>query len=221
MALLTAALLALPAQAAAPTREEFRYRWKLSNLVGAVAGMFLPSEGDGSLTFETAEGRLRSELLITSPASRKGDYFRYGAEVEAEKLQPIRAWSSYSWRGEQKSRSEEVRDKGVLDIASGIYSIRRDLPKAERAMSIWSDGRIYPVVVIPRGIELRAIGSRRLQARHYAVRGVVKPNEKRWKGKLDLWLATDAEATPIEIVISRNLADVRLVLVSSPPAGSS
>jgi hypothetical protein len=40
------------------------------------------------------------------------------------------------------------------------------------------------------------------------------PGRRKWKGKLDLWLTQDAAATPVEIVISRNLADVRMELKS-------
>ena len=75
--------------------EEFHYGWQLRNFVGAVAGLFLPNQGEGSLTFKTQEnGHLRTELTITSDASKEGEYFRYGSEIDTKTLQPIRAWSS-------------------------------------------------------------------------------------------------------------------------------
>ena len=75
----------------------------------------------------------------------------------------IRAWSAYSWRGETKSKSSEIEQDGVLDIASGIYSIRQDPPSKTRRMEIWSDGKIYPVVVIPLGTETRKLqGGRKI-----------------------------------------------------------
>jgi hypothetical protein len=79
-------------------------------------------------------------------------------------------------------------------------------------MEIWSDGKTYPVVVIPLERATRKVGSESVAVRHYAVRGQQIPGRKRWKGKLDLWLAEDAAATPVEITISRNLADVTLEL---------
>jgi hypothetical protein len=197
--------------------EEFRYRWQLKNFVGAVAGLFLPNQGEGSLTFTRNNGHLTSELLITSQKSRQGEYFRYGSEVDTQTLQPIRAWSSYQWRGESKSKSDAIDQNGVLDVASGIYSIRRDPPEKPRRMEIWSEGKIYPVVVVPLGVENRKLSTgRRVQARHYSIRGVSLPDRRKWKGKLDLWLATDEAATPVEILISRNLADVRLELQTAP-----
>jgi hypothetical protein len=60
--------------------------------------------------------------------------------------------------------------------------------------------------------EKRKIGQRTVEVRHYSIRGVAIPERRKWKGKLDLWLAKDEIATPVEILISRNLADVRLEL---------
>lgn len=197
-----------------PLDEEFRYRWQLRNFVGSVAGLFLPNQGEGELTFKRTNGHLRSELMITSGASRQGEYFKYGSEVDISTLQPVRAWSSYSWRGESKHKSSEIEQEGVLDVASGIYAIRSDPPEKPRRMEIWSDGKIYPVVVIPLGTETRKIGNRKVDVRHYSIRGINLQGRRRWKGKLDLWLARDEAATPVEILISRNLADVHLELQS-------
>lgn len=196
--------------------EQFQYRWQLKNFVGAIAGLFLPNQGDGSLTFKTVNGHLRSELMITSAASQQGEYFRYGSEIDKKTLQPIRAWSAYSWRGESKSKSEEIEKQGVLDVAAGIFAIRNDPPTKTRRMEIWSDGKIYPVVVIPLGTETRKLSGGSIRARHYSIRGVSLPGRRKWKGKMDLWLGTDEAATPVEILISRNLADVRMELKSRP-----
>lgn len=217
LALLTPSLGAAPGEAAvAALDEQFQYRWQLKNFVGAVAGLFLPNQGEGSLTFRTTNGHLRSELMITSSASREGEYFRYGSEIDKSTLQPIRAWSAYSWRGESKAKSEEIEKQGVLDVAAGIFAIRRDPPEKSRRMEIWSDGKIYPVVVMPRGTETRKLSGRSIKTRHYSIRGVEIPGRRKWKGKMDLWLTTDQAATPVEIVISRNLADVRMELKSLP-----
>jgi len=192
--------------------EEFRYGWQLRNFVGAVAGLFLPNSGEGSLTFKSQKnGHLTTELTITSSDTKNGEYFRYGSEIDTKTLQPIRAWSSYSWRGETKSKSSPIEQTGVLDIASGIYSIRQNPPDKPRRMEIWSDGKIYPVVVIPLGVETRKLrDGRKAELRHFSIRGVDAPNRNRWKGKLDLWLSRDDAATPVEILLSRNLADVHM-----------
>jgi Protein of unknown function (DUF3108) len=220
-----AGLLVVPSGASSQSRgqsEEFQYRWQLRNIIGNIAGLFLPKQGEGSLTFRTdPAGRLVSELTITSGAAHQGEYFRYGSEIDTRTLQPIRAWSAYSWRGETKSKSSPVEQDGVLDVASGIYAIRQNPPVKPRRMEIWSDGKIYPVVVMPLGVEQRrAQGGKSIVARHYSIRGVEMPGRRKWKGKLDLWLAQDPAATPVEIVISRNLADVRLELKSAVKAAT-
>jgi hypothetical protein len=210
---------AVSAHAAEPVRpqnEEFQYRWQLRNLLGTIAGLFLPNHGDGSLTFKmVGNGHLQSELTITSDVAKQGEYFRYGSEMDPTTMQPIRAWSSYSWRGETKSKSSAIDQIGVLDIASGIYSIRHNPPTRTRRMEIWSDGTIYPVVVIPAGVETRQMkGGKKIEVRRYSIRGIDVPDRGKWKGKLDLWLARDDASTPVEIVLSRNLADVRLELTT-------
>ena len=195
--------------------EEFQYRWQLGNLVGTLAGLFLPNRGEGHLTFkQDGNGHLRSELTITSAVAKQSEYFLYGSEVDTHTLQPIRAWSSYAWRGETKSKSDDISVNGVLDIASGIYAIRRDPPQKTRRMEIWSDGKIYPVVVIPQGVERRTLDGKKIDVLKFSIRGIDVPDRKRWKGHLDLWLARDEAATPVEILISRNLADVRMELKS-------
>lgn len=199
-----------------PEKEEFHYRWKLGSFLGKVAGLFLPSRGDGVLTFTPGDDTLTSELLITSEQSAEGEFWRYGAEIDRADLHALRAWTSYAWRGKSRSKSAEIEAEGVIDIASSIYAIRRDPPTIARPMNVWSDGNIYPVLVIPRGEEKREVAGRTLTARRYTIRGYDAPGGRKWKGQLELWLATDPAATPVEIRIERNLADLRLELTSLP-----
>ncbi|HTQ78842.1 MAG TPA: DUF3108 domain-containing protein [Thermoanaerobaculia bacterium] len=220
---IVAGALALPVTGnAAPAGDEsFHYHWSLRNFIGVIAGLFLPRQGDGELTSKLqANGHLTSELTITS-GGHQGEYWRYGAEIDPEHLQPIRAWSSYVWHGRSKSKSSDIDQRGVMDIVSGIYSIRRDPPTRPRRLEIWSDGDIYSVIVLPRGIERRALADgSTVETRHYAIRGVDMPGKDEWKGKIDLWLALDDAATPAVIQISRSLADVRLELKSLPKAAA-
>jgi Protein of unknown function (DUF3108) len=198
--------------------EEFHYHWRLGNLLGTVAGLFLPHQGDGSLTYKALrEGLLRSELLITS-AGHEGEYWRYGAEIDTRNLQTLRAWSAYSWRGKSRSQVDDIEQKGVLDVASGIYLMRRDPPRKAIRMEIWSDGKIYPVLVTPLGLEIRQVAGHAVETRHYSIRGIEVPDRPQWRAKVDLWLAADAVSTPVEINVSRHLADVHLQLVSAATA---
>lgn len=203
------------AHAVSSTDERYTYRWELRKLAALLGGILLPGEGGGELTFErTGDGHVISELLVTSEHGRKGEFWRYGAEIDPEQSRTLRAWTSYRWRGEEKSESSEIDETGVIDVASGIYEIRRTLPRRPVRMRIWSDGKIYPVVVTPMGDEHRSLPKRgKVLARHFRVEGREVPGERYWKGHMDLWFARDGKATPIEIHFNRTLVGVRLRLL--------
>lgn len=213
---MTLTLPALAAGAAPGANEELEYRWHLGRFVGRIAGLFLPSNGDGVMTMERKNGQLQAELLITSEKSKEGEFWRYGSRVDARTGEAREAWSSYMWRGEKKSKRQEIEQSGVLDIVSGIWSIRRDPPTKPRQMEIWSDGKIYPVLVQPRGREVRKIAGRQIPTRHFTIRGYDTPDGRRWKGSLELWLAEDEAATPVEMHIERNMANLQLELKTLP-----
>ena len=206
-------LLATPLDAHEASQEVLRYRWHLKGVRGAMAGLFLPNRGEGSLvTSQQAGGNLTSELLITAQARSRDEFWRYGAELDPEAGRTVRAWSSYLFRGERKSKETELRQDDVVDVASGIYLLRQDPPNERRRMRIWSDGKVYPVVVVPGRRETRRLNRRQVPVRHYSVVGVETPGERPWRGRLDLWLAEDEAATPVEILIERSWAGVKLEL---------
>lgn len=198
--------------------EVLQYRWHLGGFLGVLAGLVLPNDGDGRLVTRHEEtGRVASELLITSKQSAEGEFWSYGAEIDPESLDTLRAWSAYRWRGKSRQHESEIEQKGVVDIASAIYRLRRDQPESPKHMTIWSDDKLYPVVIIPRELSRRRVGEQMVAVRHYQIQGIDKPNQRFWSGKLQLWLAQDSAATPVEIVVERSLANVHLVLTKLPP----
>jgi hypothetical protein len=221
--LLLAGAPAVTAQGAAGAQsqdEDFHYHWQLRNLVGTLLAIFLPHQGDGELAFKLQkDGHLRGELMITSPDSKEGEFWRYGSEIDPRTLQPIRVWSSYQWRGKSKSHSDEVDQKGVLDISCAIYSIRHEPPRKPTDMEIWSDGKVYPVKVLPMGEETVTVSNHDVATRHFAIRGRDLPDRRHWTAKVDFWLSKDGSATPVEIQISRSLADLRLELLPAASPG--
>lgn len=215
IALLLVLLLAPAASAGGrDDGERFVYRWELRKLAGLLGGILFPGRGTGLLTVEPrADGRVTSELYITSEKSREGEFWRYGAEIDPQAGRTLKAWSSYLWRGESKSESARIQEAGVIDVASAIYQLRSELPTKARHMRIWSDGKIYPVIVLPEGEETRTLpGGRRVETLHYRIRGLQVPGERQWKGQMHLWLARDDGATPVEIHFDRTLVGVRLRL---------
>lgn len=213
LALTVAIVLAAPA-GAQELEEELVYTWRLDGFLGAVVGLFLPNHGEGLLTLERlGEGRRRGELLVTSRAEDTEDFFRYGAEWEVPSGRTLRAWSEQRWRGEEKSKEAEITDEDVIDVATAIFLLRRHPPEATQRLEIWSDGKLYPVRVEPRESEWRIFEGETVRVRHLAVRAEQIPGRRVWKGELDLWLAGDPAATPVEILVARKAARVRLQLV--------
>jgi hypothetical protein len=199
---------------ATPVQDEvFRYTWSLGGIAGPVAGLFLPSKGQGRLSFTVRpNGHIHSELLITSEDSDKGEFWRYGSEIDPEDGSSLRAWSSYKFRGEKKSKEQDIEIEGIRDIVAGIHLLRTDPPTRDRAIEIWSDGKVYPVVIIPKGDDVVEVGKRKVPARRYLIKGRDVPGGRQWKGGMELWLSKDGAETPLEIRIERSLARVRLVL---------
>jgi hypothetical protein len=219
-AALAAAFEPVPAHQV-PRSEVLHYEWHLGGLLGTLAGLFLPSSGDGVMSVEPAgDGMLSTELLITSPDSEAGEHWRYGSKIASDSGYALEAWNDYQWRDKNNEEREVIEQPRVRDVVSGIYQIRRELPERPRTMQIWSDGKIYPVVVIPRGEERRRVDGRKIDTLHYSVRGYESSSGRRWKGSLELWLARDAAATPVEMHIERSLANLRLELHEphEPPA---
>lgn len=213
--LLGALLLLLPA--ASPAEETLRYRWRIEGFFGALAGLFFPSHGDASLIATTlASGNLQSSLLITSDEVEDASFFRYEAEIDLVSGRTVAARSSQLWQGKRKDKSSPIVDAATVDVASAIHLLRQTLPESAREMEIWSDGKLYPVVVKPGGAQTRKIGGRDVPTLHFMVRPVVRPERRVWKGELDLWFARDPQSTPVEMLVARSPARLRLELVQKP-----
>lgn len=199
--------------------EVLHYDWQLTGALSLLAGLFLPSHGVGTLTTGPGEeGRIVTELRIESPqAGDEGEFWEYGAEIEPAEGDTERVWSAYRWRGEESSERETL-DDGVVDVVSGIWTLRRDPPESPRRMEIWSDGKLYPVLVLPGATEQHTVCGERRTVRHIKVRGVKVADRRYWKGSLELWLADDAAATPTRIVLDRGWARVRMELADGDGA---
>lgn len=209
-------LVASPSAATTGGEEQLLYRWRLDGWLGNLAALFVPSHGDGVLSREQVDGGVvRSELLVTSSNTRADEYFRYGAEWEPTTGRTLSAWSELVWRGERKTKRASLDSADVVGIASAIDLLRRQPPERVRRLEIWSDGSVYPVMIVPRGRVRREVDGREVDVRRISVLGVNVPGRKLWKGELDLWIADDPHATPVEILVARRGAKVRLELVAA------
>lgn len=214
--LLLAVLAPLAAPVAAEERvvEHLAYRWRLEGLLRGLGLFAVPADGTATLTHRELDGGGESvELHLLSDRAAEGEFFLYGAERDRSTGIVTRAWSSYRWRGKERSREAPVGQAGVIDIASAVLALRRDPPRLPRQLEIWSDGRLYPVLVTPQEGGSRRLRGTEVATRRYAIRPLRLPERRVWKGAIDLWLAADPAATPVTIRVERSLASVVLTLV--------
>lgn len=191
--------------------EVLRLRWKLGGFLGVLAGLFVPSSGDAVLTFvPSSEAEILDiELLITAP-KREGEYFLYGAAIDRKARSTAEVWSSYRYRDKHKEREQDVEQPDVIDFASVIYHLRWYASEQTERMTIWSDGKTYPVEVQPLGAERRKIAGEKIDVRGYLVRGVKQDGGDSFDDKFWLYFARDENATPVEIVGKRGFVRLKI-----------
>lgn len=203
-------------EVSASNQEVLRYGWSLKGFVGSMARLFIPGRGEGLLSTRRNEaGNLVSELRVSSSRGRQGEHWMLGAEIDPVAKRTVRAWSSQSFRGKAKEKETELEGEAVIDFTSGIHFLRRDLPERPRRMTIWSNGKLYPVDILPTGSESRRLFGEPVKVRSYEIRGAHVEGQRFWKGKLELYLADDEFATPVEIRIRRRGAKLILELVAA------
>ena len=207
----------LPVAGSGAEGEALDYRWRLGGFKGFLARLVVPGSGRAVLrTTADGAGGLVSELHITSPDSRRGEFWRYRAEIESADCDRISsAATEQFFRGRAKEKRAEIDQPGVLDIPSCICLLRRRPPDQPYLTRIWSDGRIYPVRISLRKRGRWRFDGRQVATRTYAVEGVRRPDERLWKGRLELVLADDEVSTPLEIAMVQTGLAVRLVLIDA------
>lgn len=203
-------LVATMSSAAPDPNETLEYRWRLLGLKGALARIFFPGSGDGLLrTQPNGTGNLETELVISSSQGRQGEFWLYGAEVDPLEHRTVRAWQRQHFRGKSKSKESEIDVAEALDLASSILFLRRELPPEAMVIKIWASGELRPVAVRPAGRGSVVLDGQRMTTRNYELRGAGRPF---WSGELDIVLADDEAATPVEIIVARDGWKVRLRL---------
>ncbi len=213
LAFALAGCLAAAGAPAAADPEVLDYRWNLGGFLGPLARVVLPGRGDGRLTTRNSDGSLSIELVVTSPESRDGDFWRYAASIEPQSGRTLHAESAYRYGEKRKERAADLGEERVIDVASGIHLVRTRRPAQPLELSIWSDGKIYPVVIEPRGWKWLALPDGPQRTELFAIRPRKAPGQRPWSGAIDLYLEEGEAARPLAIVVDRGWARLRLELV--------
>jgi hypothetical protein len=210
---LAGAARAEPTLRAAAGDENLVYGWKVEGIKGLILRLVAPGRGEGSLTTVLNElGHLETELHMSAERRRKGDFWRYGSSVDPVTRRSLRAWTAQRIGDKEKASEADLEDDDLIDLASGILLVRRDPPTLRQRMRIWSNGKLYPVVIEPQGEGRTDFRGRETKVRIYSISGYRVPGEREWNGGLELHLADDVSATPVEMVVLNKGVRVRLEL---------
>ena len=210
---LAGAVGAEPTLEPAADDEMLVYRWRVEGIKGLLLRLVGPGRGEGSLTTVLNErGHFETELHMSAERRRRGDFWRYGSAIDPATKRSLRAWTAQRIGKKSRSSEADLEDDDVIDLASGILLVRRDPPTLRRRMRIWSNGKLYPVVIEPRGEGRREFRGRQVRVRVFSIRGYRVPGEREWKGGLELHLADDPSATPVEIFVLNKGVRARLRL---------
>ena len=202
-----------PTLKAASSDEQLEYNWRIEGIKGLLLRLVAPGKGEGTLTTVLNEqGHFETELHISAARRRRGDFYLYGSAIDPRTRRSVRAWSAQRIGEKSKSREADLENDDVIDLASGILLVRREPPSERRQMRIWSNGKLYPVTIEPLGERRASFRGREVAVRGYGIRGRRVAGEREWRGGLELYLADDASATPVEIYVLNKGVRVRLLL---------
>jgi hypothetical protein len=207
------------ADAKAKGGEVLRMHWKLTGFLGALAGLFVPNDGDALLTFmPQPERRMQIQMLITAP-KREGEYFLYGAMVDEHSGSTESIWSSYKFKDKRKDREQDIRAEDIIDFASAIYRLRWSPPREPTRMTIWNSGKTYAAEIQPLEPEKRKIAGVKMDVQGYAVRGAKVDGKESFKDRMTLYFARNSRSTPVEIGGKRGWVKLRIQLLDAESAG--
>ena len=195
--------------------EVINFTWKIEGFHGFVARLFrlVPTSGEGVLEVVPAgPGRVVCQFRATSHQESADDHWTYRVEVNLDEEKT--EWVSDSWhfRGRHKEKEYDLSSESAIEIISGLHLMRLSPPTEPERVTAWSDGKVYPVMITPHGLEQREVNGRLRILRHFSITGIREKGQGFFKAQGHIYLADDEEATPVEIHYRRKGARLRLTL---------
>jgi len=219
--------------------EEFHYTWRLRGGMSWIAGLVFPTSGVGELKTSypgnAADHDINSSLLITTTG--KSGFYVYETQMDLAG-QTLMTYHGYAWgkkwRKERttfdyikriahihKETPEKPSDKAIpmppdvlRDVLTAIHYLRENASKIKAPIqtSIYSDGKLYPVLFRPAAARVFTVGATRVSALGFEI--VDAPGGRKWPGGVRVWLSDDARRIPFEIDIQESMASLQLELKS-------
>ena len=222
--------------------EELRYSWKMRGVLAWLARLRFPTSGSGTLQTRLNEDKdISSELKISS-TENAGDFYVYQSEIDPASGKTLVTYHGYSFSGRNRNeRTEfdydtrramiEKRDteKGsrvekkskpmppgdLRDVVTAIYYLRTRADKIDKQMrsSVYSDGKLYPVLFTPEGKKTYEHDGKKVSALVFRI-SATPEMAKKWPGDVVVWLSNDAERYPLRIEMQKSYASLQLDLES-------
>jgi hypothetical protein len=167
-----------------------------------------------------------------------GDLYQYQSEIDPSSLVTLMSLDGYKFEGRHRSatttfdystktmRRERLDSKKepatttksspipageIRDVLSVIYYLRKratTLSKPEET-KVYSNGKLYSVLLNPGGIVKLDLGGTRVDARQYTISATAAEKQK-WPGDVSFWLTSDGRAIPARILIRQKGASLDL-----------
>ncbi|HEY5610760.1 MAG TPA: DUF3108 domain-containing protein, partial [Thermoanaerobaculia bacterium] len=119
-----------------------------------------------------------------------------------------------------ENRVKPIPPKALRDVLTGIYFLRQNAETITAPMvsEIYSDGKLYPVLYSPLGLQRMTIGGEMMTVRGYQI-SATPDAQRRWPGGVKVWLTDDDRRVPVRIEIRHSLAALQLDLISMELGG--
>lgn len=174
---------------------EWTYTWKTSGLLS----LLFPDSGVGYLRVEdSVDGLFRAELRVDADGE---PFWLTGAIIDAQTLTAREIWSSYRWRGRERTRLRHVKRDGVVDMLSTILTLRRDLPQEDTPFEFQAGSTVYPIV------------ARCAPPAVYVLEDRDGHRGRRWNKSAEVSFADDSRRSPQHIALIESLIRIDLELV--------
>jgi hypothetical protein len=218
--------------------EVVTYDWELNGFLSFFAGFRFPTEGSGTLaTVVRSNATVATELRIASDEGER-DLYQYQSEIDPVTLGTLVSLDGYKFEGRHRAttttfdyaaktmRREKVDTKKggpptvrfdpipqgeIRDVLSVIYFLRKRATKLQEPMEtkVYSNGKLYSVLLTPGGVSTVALGGTKVSAKQYTI-SATDAETKKWPGDVSFWLTHDEQAIPARILIRQKGASLDL-----------
>ena len=200
-----------------------RFRWELEGFSGGLLKFLpiVPTEGTGVLESRSiGEDRLDYRFRASFVNSPEEDFWIFRSILDLVETRTLYIQDLRRFRGKRKVVEADLTEVRAMDIISGLHWLRVIHPQSPQRIQAWADEKLYPVEVVVNGTQPYEREGRTIPVDHYTIQGIKLKGQRYWKPKADIWLRSDSDRLPVEILYQKGVAKVRLREIETPPRHS-